>query len=187
MTKDEFNGYFKHLQMAFGQKTTEGQAEVYFKRFQFFEADVFEASVNSIIDNDDKFPRISRMLSVILEVKHQMLVDKVNRDREKSFLESTASILNRIPFPKDLKNALDQKIAGKITQGDLEEVCRIWISENIENECPRKCSDGYVVYEKLNPTDGKKKSMTARCDCDLGELRLKRLPKITEIFSEVPF
>ena len=131
MNQSEFENDFIYLQFAFEHKVKDETTTIFFKRFRNFNADIFHRACISIVETDKTFPRISRILQVLNEEKINI---KKERNQDRSSLSIENILIEKIKWPKDLKNALHAKMEGEITQEDLEEVCEIYTLENIHHE-----------------------------------------------------
>ena len=191
MNEIEFNNHFEYLQGAFSFVKKE-KAQVYFLRFSNFDANVFSKACKNIVDSDNYFPSIARLLSVVVDLNARK--NKENEVKERSEeMTHIGTIIQNIPFPEELKEILSLKLDGKITQEELEEKVNQWQKDNPDDDsCPRNCnSNGELIYYKLMNVKGKeiKQDLTARCDCKRGkEKGFFRLPLITRVIQdEVPF
>jgi len=60
MDRTIFNSRFKELQTAFGKRATEDFASLFFSKLKWISNDAFNVICDEIIENDEKFPAISR-------------------------------------------------------------------------------------------------------------------------------
>lgn len=176
MTEDEFNDKFIELQDAFEHKIKSQSARQYWHRVRSYGVYIWHDAIELIITHDDRFPRITRILEVLEEMRFKKKQDEALQRKHGSW-SSPADILLAIPFPPDLKDALKAKMDGRITQEQLEQICK---AHEPENTCPYRCIDGWVRYWKQIQGHGKR-LFTAKCSCVKGQALAEPGPTVDEI------
>lgn len=149
-----FDEGISKLQRAFRVKLHPETARIYKDRLLVFsEIDWFQA-VDHLIDEGEGFPKVATLKKLLVKIavdrregdQKDRAVEASKRDPEKP--TSIGKVLEKFPFPAELKNALQDKISGKINQAQLEETCNKWGKENVEAK-PCSCDDrGLIFYEQ---------------------------------------
>ena len=175
MTYDEFNGPFGRLQDAFEHHVSDGTARLYYDLTRGYPVVEWQRAVEEVIGHGDRYwPRAS----VLLKLLRGYAIERrecEQREREQVARSRVASPPGGVPvdtglFPPVLRHALADKMAGRITQEELERISRAWAAEGPPGawQC-RTCEDtGRIVWDERLP-DGNRHSVVGRCRCRAGD------------------
>lgn len=173
MTKNEFEKPFVALQEAFAHCVKENTGRQYWRALGHFPPSAWADAVQRIIARDERFPRIARVLEVVDEILHAQKRRAAQRRRGGPFAGSGEAIA-KIPFPRPLKQALAQRLQGKIRQDDLEYLCRSYQQRHVPAACAEGCIEGVLHYRKV--LGGISYTFAARCACGQGRALEEGLP-----------
>lgn len=177
MTQDEFFAGLDELSLNYEKRLKPELSRRIHQRLQNHSNQDWLAAVDALISDPERrmFPRFGEMQRAILQAASMRYVRNAaaRNAAERSALESTGDILLSLPYPKDLRAALERRINGENTQAELDDYCVGWHRMNVMDSPPCLCDEGFVWYRK----DGGA-YVGACASCEGGRSRSKGYPRI---------
>lgn len=184
MTEDEFFVGLDELSLHFDRKMKPQLSQAIYQRLRGHRKQDWIVAVENMVSDPERrmLPRtgeILQALSMALSTRIRREDNQRKLDEREAYrkladhpeLEGIGLILQRLPFPPALRSALSDKLEGRITQFQLDQICRDWTPPDISVAC--LCDDGFMSYKQSGAW------YTGACAaCGMGRIKPAAFPRV---------
>ena len=138
MMQAEFTIGFEELQAAFSFHAKGNTTSVYYSRLRGYADEDWRRSGTTMIEQEIHFPKLATCFKHLFVAVGERRMREA-REREWQLgeeVDGVKDVLGKLPFPADLRALLDRRLAGEITQAELEE----WL-ELDRQSAPPECQE----------------------------------------------